>query len=95
MLFGEADYREAAKRVIDEFRRMKESASGGDWNAFGGSMQQLEESIDELEKNIGETGGAENTDGLGDENIGSGTDNAEGMNGADGAASMRKNKADK
>lgn len=95
VLFGEADYREAAKRVIDEFRRMKESASGGDWNAFGGSMQQLEESIDELEKNIGETGGAENTDGLGDENIGSGTDNAEGMNGADGAAPMRKNKADK
>ncbi len=47
-----SEYNNAAKRVIDEFRRLQQSSSENDWSAFGESMTALEESVDELEKSL-------------------------------------------
>lgn len=45
-------YEDAARKVIDEFRRVKESGANNDWSSFGDSMKALEQSVDELSESI-------------------------------------------
>ncbi len=51
---GEVTYDEAARRVVEEFKKLQESTSQNDWTGFGAGMEQLEKSVAELEKSIGE-----------------------------------------
>lgn len=46
-------YEDAAKRVIDEFNRVKAASANNDWSSFGDSMKALEQSVDELRESIG------------------------------------------
>ena len=48
----ELTYDSVARRVIDEFRRVKESTSQNDWSGFGEAMQGLEQSVNELEESL-------------------------------------------
>ncbi len=69
-VFDEANYREAARKVIENFKQMKENASNGSWDGFGGSLEALEAAVGELEAemngetNVGYDGGgsSENTE---------------------------------
>lgn len=51
---GKVTYDEAARRVVEEFKKLQESTAQNDWSGFGTGMEQLEKSIAELEKSIGE-----------------------------------------
>lgn len=50
----EITYDEAAQRVVEEFKRVKEATANNDWGSFGESMNALEQSVSELEKSITE-----------------------------------------
>ena len=53
IIFDEGlSYESVAQKVIDEFRRVKESSQNNDWSMFGNSMSELEKRINELEKSI-------------------------------------------
>ncbi|MBR5614846.1 MAG: UPF0182 family protein [Clostridia bacterium] len=47
-------YEAAAKRVIEEFENVKKANAENNWNAFGESMNTLEQSIAELKKSLNE-----------------------------------------
>lgn len=47
-------YLEAARRVIEEFKKVKEATSQNNWSGFGESMNALEGSVGELEESIKE-----------------------------------------
>ena len=45
-------YQSAAQKVIDEFENVKKANAENNWNAFGESMNVLEQSINELKKSL-------------------------------------------
>lgn len=45
-------YEDVAKKVIEEFKRVKTANAENDWSGFGESMKALEQSITDLEKSI-------------------------------------------
>lgn len=47
-----SEYQDAARKVIDEFNRVKTANAENDWSGFGESMNALEQSIADLEKSI-------------------------------------------
>ncbi len=50
---NEISYDDAAKRVVEEFKKVKDATSQNDWSGFGEAMKSLEQSVAELEESIG------------------------------------------
>lgn len=51
---NEISYDDAAKRVVEEFKKVKDATSQNDWSGFGEAMKSLEQSVAELEESIAE-----------------------------------------
>ena len=45
-------YEDVAKKIIEEFKRVKTANAENDWSGFGESMKALEQSITDLEESI-------------------------------------------